>query len=199
MTERKMSMISVNSALSRIGAVALTLVIPAMFIAACGEEQRGEPYCGDGVLDDGEECDDGDENNDTEPGACRVDCALPFCGDGICDLEEHYDDCVEDCPGVGEPCDQDDPNACAGVKHEDALCVIEEDSIVYQDGYCTIRFGQQELDQSEAVCAEYDSLVRVLGEGGICVRSCEQDHVCREGYSCWMPSGIGMACLPQGY
>ena len=40
--------------------------------------------CGDGVVDPGEECDDGGANV-FEPGACRPDCTLPVCGDGILD------------------------------------------------------------------------------------------------------------------
>jgi len=39
-----------------------------------------------------EECDDGEDNSDTEPGACRSDCSLPFCGDGIVDPGEECDD-----------------------------------------------------------------------------------------------------------
>jgi uncharacterized repeat protein (TIGR01451 family) len=51
------------------------------------------PECGDGIIDDGEECDDGENNSDTDPDACRTDCTLPFCGDGVLD------------PGNGEECD----------------------------------------------------------------------------------------------
>ena len=34
-----------------------------------------EPFCGDGVLDPDEECDDGDQNSDD---ACNADCEIPF-------------------------------------------------------------------------------------------------------------------------
>jgi hypothetical protein len=40
--------------------------------------------CGDGIVDPGEECDDGAANKDG-PTACRTDCTLPKCGDGIVD------------------------------------------------------------------------------------------------------------------
>lgn len=51
-------------------------------------------FCGDGVIDgsNGEECDGGADNSDTEPGACRMDCTLPTCGDGIVDPGEECDD-----------------------------------------------------------------------------------------------------------
>ncbi|TFH20377.1 MAG: DUF4215 domain-containing protein, partial [Myxococcales bacterium] len=48
--------------------------------------------CGDGVVDDGEECDDAGANNDTVPDACRTDCTLPTCGDGVTDTGEQCDD-----------------------------------------------------------------------------------------------------------
>jgi len=51
-----------------------------------------EPRCGDGTVDDDEECDDGDENDDHEPGACRTDCTRPYCGDGVHDPEEACDE-----------------------------------------------------------------------------------------------------------
>jgi cysteine-rich repeat protein len=49
-----------------------------------------EPVCGDGILDEGEECDDG--NNDNGDG-CSADCTLePVCGDGVLDPGEQCDD-----------------------------------------------------------------------------------------------------------
>ncbi len=49
----------------------------------------GGPVCGDGVIDTGEQCDDG--NGDHFDG-CRNTCLLPFCGDGIGDPGEECDD-----------------------------------------------------------------------------------------------------------
>jgi hypothetical protein len=42
-----------------------------------------DPNCGNGVLDAGEECDDGPLNSDTTPDACRTNCRLAGCGDGV--------------------------------------------------------------------------------------------------------------------
>jgi hypothetical protein len=44
--------------------------------------------CGNGEIDGSEECDDGAENSDAAPGACRLNCRLPRCGDGVLDAGE---------------------------------------------------------------------------------------------------------------
>jgi len=86
----------------------------------CGEE----PFCGDGILDDGEECDDGNNiNGDGCDKNCDTEEEEPFCGDGIvnqfwekCDdgNSNNYDSCRNDCSlpycgdGIkdsGEECD----------------------------------------------------------------------------------------------
>ena len=66
------------------------------------------PYCGDGNVDSGEECDDGNNNNLDN---CRNDCTLPYCGDEILDEGEECDDgnnidgdgCSADCMIEEEP------------------------------------------------------------------------------------------------
>ena len=87
------------------------------------------PSCGDGVVDPGEECDDG---NDDESDGCRSTCRRPSCGDGIVDPGEECDEgrrddsatCLSTCLvrrcgdgrlDPGEECDDgnlDDHDAC---------------------------------------------------------------------------------------
>ena len=50
------------------------------------------PGCGNGVREEGEECDWGDGNSDSEPDACRTDCRSAHCGDGVMDSDEGCDD-----------------------------------------------------------------------------------------------------------
>ena len=63
-------------------------------------------FCGDGVVDEGEECDDAAENSDVVANACRQNCKWPWCGDEVID--------------DGESCDHGDqnsnntPDACRG-------------------------------------------------------------------------------------
>jgi len=47
------------------------------------------PECGDGFIDPGEECDDGDGNSDD--GACTSDCKAAKCGDGL--IQEDVEEC----------------------------------------------------------------------------------------------------------
>lgn len=74
--------------------------------------------CGDGVVDLGEACDEGDANSDEAADACRTTCVLPRCGDRVVDSEESCDDgnalggdgCAPGCeteslPGEAEPND----------------------------------------------------------------------------------------------
>lgn len=76
--------------------------------------------CGDGILDVGEECDDGINNSDVIPDACRTDCTLPECGDGVVDLGEECDD--------GNLIDGD---GCS------SMCTFEE-GCCFSDGSCTL-------------------------------------------------------------
>lgn len=47
--------------------------------------------CGNGMLDAGEQCDNGMTNSDSTPNACRTSCLNPKCGDGVVDMGEQCD------------------------------------------------------------------------------------------------------------
>jgi len=68
--------------------------------------------CGNGRLDDGEECDDGPGNSDDVADACRTDCSRPYCGDGVVDQGEECDDgSDDDGDGCSAACAWE-PDAC---------------------------------------------------------------------------------------
>ena len=82
-----------------------------------GSVDGGDPVCGDSVVEDTEECDDGDSNSDTVADACRLDCTNATCGDGVvdtgeeCDGENQCENCVsvavcgDEAVGGDEECD----------------------------------------------------------------------------------------------
>ncbi len=49
-------------------------------------------FCGDGMVNNGEACDDGPKNSDTVADACRTTCVKPACGDKVKDATEECDD-----------------------------------------------------------------------------------------------------------
>lgn len=51
-----------------------------------------DPYCGDGTKDEDEGCDEGTNNSNTTPNACRTSCEPASCGDGVRDNGEECDD-----------------------------------------------------------------------------------------------------------
>jgi hypothetical protein len=68
------------------------------------------PRCGDGVPTAGEQCDDGDKNDDSKYGGCSTKCKWgPFCGDGKLN------------DGDGEECDNGKEN---GAKYGEGGCTI---------------------------------------------------------------------------
>ncbi|MCA9719231.1 MAG: hypothetical protein KC468_31470, partial [Myxococcales bacterium] len=80
-----------------------------------GSDSSTEPVveeCGNGKLDEGEECDEGDANADD--GSCTLACAAASCGDGLvetgvefCDdgtMNGKYSFCNTDCTALGPHC-----------------------------------------------------------------------------------------------
>lgn len=79
-----------------------SLLLP--FLCACapdgpqgsGSEASADPFtvpgCGNAVLEPNEWCDDGAQNSDVSPDACRTSCVQAACGDGVVDAGESCDD-----------------------------------------------------------------------------------------------------------
>ncbi|MGM0595854.1 MAG: DUF4215 domain-containing protein [Myxococcota bacterium] len=67
------------------------LFVFLILFSSCDAEELTYGYCGNGVLNKGEECDEGLANSDLVADACRSDCTKPYCGDGIKDSGEECD------------------------------------------------------------------------------------------------------------
>ncbi|MDY0004664.1 MAG: DUF4215 domain-containing protein, partial [Polyangia bacterium] len=69
-----------------------------------GSNNNASSYCGNGVREGIEECDDGAQNSDTIPDACRTDCTLARCGDGVVDTDEACDNGPQNSDMVPDAC-----------------------------------------------------------------------------------------------
>jgi cysteine-rich repeat protein len=90
--------------------------------------------CGNGYIEPGEECDDG-EGNGFEPGACRPDCTPPVCGDGIVDPSEGCDDGnLTTGDGCEVTCLVTDPDAVCGDNEVTGLEFCDDGNTQDADG-----------------------------------------------------------------
>jgi cysteine-rich repeat protein len=92
------------------------------------------PACGDGLLDPGEQCDDG---NTTNGDGCGATCALESCGDGVVDAGEDCDhgasNGADDCCSTScQVVDADGDGLC---NHDDT-CPADGDNDSDGDGFC---------------------------------------------------------------
>ncbi len=174
--------------------------------------------CGDGVLDPGEECDDG-MLSDTAIDACRTDCRAARCGDGAIDTGEECDDgdlnddgladacrtnclfpsCGDGVVDAGEGCDQgvdnsDAPGAicrtdCALASCGDGILDVGEDC---DDGMLSDTIA----DACRTTCVDASCGDGVLDTGELCDDGVENSDVapdaCRA--NCAFPTcGDGVA------
>ncbi len=134
--------------------------------------------CGDGVLDEGEACDDGNDINDDE---CTNNCTLPECGDGILQEaeEESCDDgnvddtdmCTVECElascgdgiiqgVIGETCDDgDNSDLCT------EWCHFPPDDVLHGDSEYSDQLGNGLVDKFE-LCGNGSVLVGLEVRGG---------------------------------
>lgn len=70
---------------------------------------QSDAVCGDGFKEGEEQCDQGQNNSDTEPDACRSSCKQAACGDKVVDAgevcddgdDDNTDDCTQGCSRCG--------------------------------------------------------------------------------------------------
>ena len=172
-----------------------------------------DPFCGDGVVDDDEECDDGDENADDA--ACTLACEAALCGDGNvwagveeCDdgNTDNADNCVDGClnatcgdgyVGPGESCDDGNDvdndecsNNCALPSCGDGLVQMGEEC---DDG------NADETDACTSLCAP-PSCMDGLVSGAESDVDCGGDvcEACEVGSDCAAPSDCQTLACEEG-
>lgn len=109
-----------------------------------------DPYCGDGNIDPGEDCDDGVDNNGLDQ-ACLPDCNLNLCGDGNLGPDEFCDDGEGNALEVG---------ACA----PDCSTVIEEKVIGTSSSFVGGNYQPNPVGFADSQCAVgFEALFTVPG------------------------------------
>ena len=83
---------------------ALRVAVLVLFAAACGDGAKTATYCGDGTVDPGEVCDDG---NTTSGDGCSADChSTEACGNSVVDVASH-EQCDDGNTTAGDGCSAD--------------------------------------------------------------------------------------------
>lgn len=91
------------------------------------------PFCGNGIIDTGEQCDLGTGNSDNTPDTCRTTCSSYRCGDGVIDSGEQCDDSnLQNGDGCSSLCTSEQPAAGTNVAQVIDLPLIP--AITISDG-----------------------------------------------------------------
>jgi len=142
-----------------------------------------EPICGDGVVDEGEACDDGEES-----AQCNADCTLAECGDGVlntsagesCDDGGESEACNDDCTPAA--CGDGIVNASANETCDDMgeseTCDDDCTEPACGDGVTNAAADEDCDDSGESETCNADCTALACGDGQINVSAGE---VCDDG------------------
>jgi len=143
------------------------------------------PGCGDGVLDPGEQCDEGADNGSE---TCRIDCTIPRCGDGVLDPGEACDDGAANSDIEPDRCRTDCtlPRCGDGVVDEGELC---DDGNDIDNDACSNTCVPVLPDlcapcTSDDECGRDVDLCSTLNEGRFCTIYCTSDLECPSEFYC---------------
>jgi len=85
--------------------IVLGVTVAVLGAAGCSDDSSTtKAVCGNGFLEAGEQCDQGAENSDTIPNACRMNCQKPVCGDSVVDTQ-YAEQCDDGNTMDGDGCD----------------------------------------------------------------------------------------------
>lgn len=138
----------------------IALFVSMLFVACSTDESSDDddeltatetflPRCGNGLVEEGEYCDDGGANNDFVPNACRTTCERAWCGDNVRDS--------------GEECDLGEANG--GAECTDAcLSLVDETSTGMQSGSTTV--ADTDTDASSTTAVESTSTAESTSSSG---------------------------------
>ncbi len=151
------------------------------------------PECGDGVLDPGEQCDDGVDNSNGNPDACRENCRDASCGDGVIDTGEECDDGnlvdADECNLACQRPVADLCTPCANGSECDGACVVLDDG-----DFCAVECRTARECPDGFVCTDVravseETVRQCVPATGSCADCFDPD---RDGY------GVGSTCTNVG-
>ncbi|MCB9570186.1 MAG: DUF4215 domain-containing protein [Myxococcales bacterium] len=160
---------------------------PATSVTSTTDTTTGEPMCGDGQVDMGEECDDGENNGDDK--ACTSECTNNVCGDGyvLSGVEEcddgnisNTDECVDGCKlaTCGDGFIQEDKEECDDGNDVDTdTCPTSCKPASCGDGF--VQQGKEECDdgnQSNTDACTNACKAAACGDGYV-----QGDEACDDG------------------
>lgn len=150
--------------------------VPGTYCAPLDDGFECRPRCGNGKVDDGEDCDDG-EDNGASPCGCSGACSLPqTCDDG--------DPCTVDDTCSGDTCAGIDP--CAGLAGVECVPI--------DSGYeCRALCGNGRIDEGEDCDAGGDNATSACGCGKACTwpTTCDDEDPCTVGDTCSAGACVG--------
>lgn len=179
------------------------------------ENQNSAGQCGDGVQDVGEACDDGSQNSDVLPDACRTDCRLWYCGDSVMDTGEACDGAAPDgltCADLGIGFTDGSPGCTNDCELDTSLCTTcgngtregaeDCDGIDLGVGTCASEFGMQHgVLGCDVSCQYVGADCHTCGNGGLeGPEECDDGNVTTNdgcGADCRTESGWGCSGSPS--
>jgi cysteine-rich repeat protein len=163
----------------RLATIVFGAVIALVSAGCASGNNTANSVCGNAIIEEGEECDDGAQNSDLQPDHCRRLCTAYRCGDGVIDSNEECDDGnTVDNDGCGSTCLRE-PGCGDGVLDPSEQC--DDGNLINGDG-CNFTC-QFEFDCGDGVCETDLSETCVLCPADCCP--------CGDGQC---QSGLGETC-----
>lgn len=192
------------------GAWLVALVAACSFGDNTGHRTDTQVSCGNGIVDPGEGCDDGNRaSGDGCSDTCAVETDTPVCGNGIKEASEECDDgnllpgdtCSPTCEVTslcgngridpGEECDDENTASGDGCS---PTCQVEQTGAcaLFPQGGCSGNTPACDLTEIEDGSTE----CRAVTVAGTSDSRCAARTACAPGYTCVGDIGVDSACMP---
>ena len=177
--------------------ISVAVITVSLVMAACGDDDGAvndnqnsnvsDPICGNHVVETGEDCDEGINNSDVAPNACRTNCRSAQCGDGVIDASEICDTDTlsqQSCAGLGYT---KGTLACsAACDYDESDCTTCGDGVAEGNDVSSIGYEMCDgTDFRSATCTNLGHAAGVLRCTNLCTINtddCVGENPCGNGY-----------------